>query len=316
MSAQGACSACGRRGLRPHLRVAGEIGPDGLIPSTDRFGSALADIVRCPHCGHMQLDPMPDEALLAAAYADAQSDAYIEEEAGQRETARRALDRIEAHLRGRGAILDLGCWVGFLLAEARARGWRTLGVEPSEFGSGYAREQLGLEVVTGDLFSAELERGTFDAIVLGDVIEHVVSPAGALARVRELLAPGGVVWLALPDAGSAVARTLGKRWWSVIPTHVQYFTRGSLTTLLARSGFEQLEVATAPKVFTVGYYLERIGGYSPAAGRAIARAARAAGVAERMWAPDFRDRMAVIARARGSETAAAESPPNASTLTA
>ncbi|HEY5318045.1 MAG TPA: hypothetical protein VIJ20_08695, partial [Solirubrobacteraceae bacterium] len=140
MSAQSACSACGQIGLRPHLRVAGEIGPDGLIPSTDRFGSALADIVRCPSCGHMQLDPMPEEAMLAGAYAEAQSDAYIDEEAGQRETARRALERIEAHTRGRGAILDLGCWVGFLLAEARERGWRTVGLEPSEFGSRYARD--------------------------------------------------------------------------------------------------------------------------------------------------------------------------------
>jgi SAM-dependent methyltransferase len=314
MSAQGACSACGRFGLRPHLRVAGDIGPDGLIPSTDRFGSALADIARCPGCGHMQLDPMPDEAMLAAAYAEAQSDAYIEEEAGQRATARRALERIEAHVAGPGAILDLGCWVGFLLAEARERGWRTLGVEPSEFGSGYAREQLGLEVLTADLFSAELERASFDAIVMGDVLEHLVSPADALARLRELLAPGGVVWLAVPDAGSAVARVLGKRWWSVLPTHVQYFTRGSLATLLTRSGFDQLESSTAPKAFSVGYYLERIGGYSPAAGRALARAGGAVGIAERMWAPDFRDRLAVVARATLPATPSGDGSP--STLTA
>jgi SAM-dependent methyltransferase len=289
--------------------VAGDIGPDGLIPSTDRFGSALADIVRCPECGHMQLDPMPDEAVLARAYAVAESDAYIEEEAGQRATARRAIDRIEAHTARRGTILDLGCWVGFLLAEARARGWRTLGVEPSDFGSRYARDHLGLEVVTGDIFDAELEPAAFDAIVMGDVIEHLVDPAAALARIRELLAPGGVVWLAVPDAGSGVARILGKRWWSVIPTHVQYFTRDSLTTLLARCGFEVLESSTAPKAFTVGYYLERIGGYSPAAGRLLARAAGTAGIAERMWAPDFRDRMAVIARVK-------ESPARAGTLPA
>jgi SAM-dependent methyltransferase len=309
MSAQGACSACGRPGLRPHLRVAAEIGPDGLIPSTDRFGSALADIVRCPGCGHMQLDPMPDEAMLARAYAEAQSDAYIEEEAGQRATARRALERIEEHAAARGAILDLGCWVGFLLAEARERGWRTLGVEPSEFGSRYARDHLGLEVLTAGLFDAKLEPASFDAIVMGDVIEHLVDPAAALARMRVLLAPGGVIWLAAPDAGSGVARVLGKRWWSVIPTHVQYFTRGSLATLLARCGFDQLETSTAPKAFTVGYYLERVGGYSPAAGRLLARAAGAAGIAERMWAPAFRDRMAVVARVQ-------KPPASASTLPA
>jgi len=297
MLAQHVCSACGRPGLRVHLRVAGDLPAEGLIPSTDSFGSALSDIARCPNCGHMQLDPMPSEAMLARAYAEAQSDDYIEEEAGQRATARATLERIEAHVAQPGAVLDLGCWVGFLLAEARDRGWRTLGVEPSEFGSTYARERLGLDVITADATTAALPEGTFDAIALGDVIEHLTNPGEALERIRTLLAPGGVVWLAIPDAGSRLARLMGKRWWSVIPTHVQYFTRGSITTLLCRHGFAVLELSTAPKAFTVEYYLGRIGGYSPALARALMRAARAAGQAERIWAPDFRDRMGVIARA-------------------
>ena len=291
------CAACDAAGLEPHFSVAGEAGPDGLIPSTARFGTALADIVRCLSCGHMQLHPMPDQGTLATGYAAAASDEYVDEEAGQRETARRALARIERYVSHRGALLDLGCWVGFLLAEARDRGWsRTLGVEPSEFASGYARERLGLEVVTADLFAVSLQPGAFDAVTLGDTIEHLVSPADAFVRIRELLAPGGVVWLALPDAGSVIARAMGRRWWSVIPTHVQYFTRSSLERLLERCGFEQLEISSAPKAFTVGYYLERIGGYSPAVGRGLGRTATAARLADRIWAPDFRDRMAVIAR--------------------
>jgi SAM-dependent methyltransferase len=278
------------------MSVAGEMGADGLIPSTDRFGTALGDIVRCMRCGHMQLEPMPDDELLSHAYVEAASDDYVEEEAGQRETARRALVRIERYLPDRGALLDLGCWVGFLLAEARDRGWRTLGVEPSEFGTEYARNRLGLEVLSSGLFEAELPMHAFDAVTMGDVIEHLTDPAAALARVRELLRPAGVLWLALPDAGSRVARALGRRWWSVLPTHVQYFTRGSIATLLQRAGFVVLETGTAPKAFSVRYYLERIGGYSPALARGLVATARAANVADRMWAPDFRDRMAVIAR--------------------
>jgi SAM-dependent methyltransferase len=296
MSADATCAACGGAGLEPHMSVAGEMGAAGLIPSTDRFGTALADIVRCRRCGHMQLQPMPAQALLASAYAQAASEDYIEEEAGQRETARRTLARIEVHASERGALLDLGCWVGFLLAEARERGWNTVGVEPSEFGSTYARERLGLEVIRADLLAAPLPPASFDAVTLGDVIEHLTVPAEALDRIRSLLAPGGVIWLALPDAGSRVARAMGRRWWSVIPTHVQYFTRGSIAALLSRTGFEVLEVTTAPKAFSVGYYLERIGGYSAPLAGALTEVARAARVANRMWAPDFGDRMAVIAR--------------------
>ncbi|MEJ7798095.1 MAG: class I SAM-dependent methyltransferase [Solirubrobacteraceae bacterium] len=301
------CSACGASGLVPHLKVAGDAGPDGLIPTTDRFGTALADLVRCPSCGHRQTEPMPADAELGQAYAGAVSEDYVEEESGQRETARRALARIEHHLvpdphnggpRAR-RLLDLGCWVGFLLAEASERGWDGVGVEPSQFASAYARDRLGLDVRTGELLTSPLPLGHYDAVVMGDVIEHLPRPGEALDRLGALLRPRGIAWMALPDAGSLVARGMGRRWWSVIPTHVQFFTRDSITTLLERHGWEVLEIATAPKAFSVRYYLERIGGYSPLAARLLVRGARRAGVADRMWAPDFRDRMAVIARAPG-----------------
>ena len=299
------CAACGASGLVPHLRVAGDAGPDGLIPTTDRFGTALADLVRCPSCGHRQTEPMPADAVLESAYSDAASDDYVQEESGQRETARRALVKIERHLlpdpqnggARRRRLLDLGCWVGFLLAEARERGWEPVGVEPSQFASAYARDTLDLDVRTGDLLSAPLPLGHYDAIVMGDVIEHLPRPGEALDRLAELLRPGGVAWMALPDAGSLVARGLGRRWWSVIPTHVQFFTRDSIRTLLEAHGWTVLEIRTSPKAFSVRYYLERIGGYSPLAARLLVRGASAARLADRMWAPDFRDRMAVIARA-------------------
>lgn len=289
------CAVCGFAGLEPHLRVAGDPGAEGLIPTTDRFGTALADIVRCPACGHMQLARMPAAEDLRESYAEAESLDYVAEEEGQRATARAILAVIERH-RPPGRLLDVGCWVGFLLDEARRRGWRAEGVEPSGFASAYARERLDLEVRTGSLAEAVLEPASYDAIVLADVIEHLPDPGGALERLALSLAPGGVVALALPDAGSRLARLLGRRWWSVIPTHVHYFTRASIRRLLERRGFEVIAVTTAPKAFSVGYYLGRAGGYSPALGRVLVGAARRAGIAERLWAPDFRDRMLVIAR--------------------
>lgn len=288
------CSACDATALVMHLRVRDASVDDGLIPTTDAFGAALSDVVRCTACGHMQLEQMPSDTRLEGAYADAASDDYVEEEAGQRATARAILEQVERQVRP-GRLADLGCWVGFLAAEARDRGWEVVGVEPSRFASGYARERLGLDVRTGDLLAEPLPEGAFDAVVLGDVIEHLPDPGAALERVTRLLAPDGALVLMLPDAGSRLARRMGRRWWSVLPTHVQYFTRASLRTLLGRHGFAVRSVATQPKAFTVRYYLGRIGGYSPPLARAVVAAADRAGVADRLWAPDFRDRMLVIA---------------------
>lgn len=265
------------------------------MPSTDRFGVALSDIVRCPACGHMQLAQFPAAAELADAYGDAASEDYVEEEAGQRQTARDLLGRIERHVDG-GSLLDLGCWVGFLLAEARDRGWETLGVEPSRFASTYARERLGLDVRNIELTEMEFPAGSFDAILMADVIEHLPDTAGTFEQLRTLLRPDGVLALVLPDAGSRLARVLGRRWWSVIPTHVHYFTRTSMIAALRGNGFIPIEISTAPKTFTVDYYLGRIGGYSPDLSNALVRAADAIGAGGRLWAPDFRDRMLVLAK--------------------
>jgi SAM-dependent methyltransferase len=255
----------------------------------------------------MQLAGFLAESTLAAAYAEAESADYIEEECGQRATARVTLARIERY-RAPGRLLDLGCWVGFLLDEARRRGWETIGVEPSEFASRFARERLALDVRTADLFSGELELGSFDAAVLGDVIEHLPDPGSALDHIARLSAPGAVLHLALPDAGSRLARAMGARWWSVLPTHVQYFTRRSLSTLLAAHGWRLLELGTAPKAFTVRYYLGRLGGYWPPLARGLTGGAEALGVADRIWAPDFRDRMFAVARAPSPAGSADETP--------
>jgi SAM-dependent methyltransferase len=247
----------------------------------------------------MQVAEFPPEAELGEGYAEVAEAAYVEEEAGQRATAARALERIERHVRP-GTICDLGCWVGFLLSEAQRRGWDAQGVEPSRFAAAFARERHGLDVRTGTLETVELPSEHFDAVVMGDVIEHLPDPGAALRRIGGLLRPDAVLYLALPDAGSRVARALGSRWWSVLPTHVQYFTRASLYRLLSRHGYAVEWVGTAPKAFTVRYYLERLEGYSRPVAASSVRIAERAGLAERLVWPDFRDRMAVVARRRRS----------------
>ena len=71
---------------------------------------------------------LDDDERFRTRVAEAASEDYVAEEAGQRATARRTLQRIESHLSpvpipNNGGprhrrLLDLGCWVGFLLAEA------------------------------------------------------------------------------------------------------------------------------------------------------------------------------------------------------
>ena len=292
------CPVCGGHDHRARFRAAGpgtELGvdPQSFRPSADRFGEALGLVVRCRACGHQFVEHAPSPDDVRAAYNDAVDEVSVREEEGQVETARRALGRIEATVTP-GLVCDLGCWTGSFLVAARERGWRTAGVELSRWASHRAAER-GLDVRQGELHDSGLDAGTCRLVVLTDVLEHLADPGDALSEARRLLEPEGVVWITVPDAGSRLARALGRRWWSVLPMHLQYFTAASMEQLLARHGFRVIWRGTHAKVFTARYYAERLGGYHQALERATVGAVTRARVADRLVAPDFRDRLAVLA---------------------
>jgi SAM-dependent methyltransferase len=255
----------------------------------DLFGRA-GTIVRCTGCTLVrQFDPP------TAPYEEAEEDAeYVAEEAGIRATFRAVLDRVE-RVRDRGTLLDVGCGPGLLLDEARARGWTTIGVEPSAWASGEARKR-GLDVRSEDLGAVDIAAGSVDAIVTADVIEHVHDPLAFLRRISELLTDEGVVFIATPDVGSVIARVLRRWWWSIIPNHLWFFSRTTLRRALESAGFEVIEISTHPKTFSVAYYAGRFGGYSDVLAGLARRAARIFGPADKLVTPDFRDRIAAIAR--------------------
>jgi hypothetical protein len=87
---------------------------------------------------------------------------------------------------------------------------------------------------------------------------------------------------------------LGSRWWSVLPMHLQYFTRPSVDRLLRAHRFVPRWRGTHAKVFTARYYAERLGGYHAGIGKAAVTLLERAGLAQCLVAPDFRDRLAVL----------------------
>jgi 2-polyprenyl-3-methyl-5-hydroxy-6-metoxy-1,4-benzoquinol methylase len=285
-----------RPAFRSGTRSLDQIDPNELAPAASAFGTTLGDTVSCRSCGHGSLRGVPSAEELARTYAHVEDHASLDEEAGQVATARRDLRAVRALLTDApGDLLDIGCWTGSLLDAARTLGWDTEGIEPSDWAAARAEER-GHPVAVGTLGEVALRQERYQVIACCDVLEHLVDPGDAVARIAALLEPGGLLFATVPDAGSRLARALGHRWWSVLPMHVQYFTRSSLRSLLSRADLEVLSVRTHPKVFTRGYYADRLGEFVPGAGRPLERLAAIGSWADRPFAPDLRDRMAVIAR--------------------
>lgn len=232
---------------------------------------------------------------MSVPYEDAADPEYLSEEEGIRTTFRRSLERIERHRTHRGRLLDVGCGPGLLLEEARLLGWEAVGMEPSTWGVEEARRR-GFLVHQGLLGDEDLESGSFGAVVASDVVEHVPDPVAFVRTIRDLLEPGGVVLLTTPNVDSLVARTLRRWWWSVLPGHLLYFSPPTLRRLLEGNDLEVLELDTHPKTFSLTYYAGRLCGYSEAAGETARSVADALGGRHRLVTPDFRDRIACVAR--------------------
>jgi SAM-dependent methyltransferase len=147
----------------------------------------------------------------------------------------------------------------------------------------------------GELADAPLEPGAYQAVVCCDVLEHLADPGAAVARFGELLAPGGVLYVTVPDAGSRLARAMGRRWWGIVPMHLQYFSRSSMHLLLSRHGFDVRFVGTHPKLFSLRYYARRAASLLPRGGGPLTRALDRSRRGARLVGPDFGDRMELVA---------------------
>jgi SAM-dependent methyltransferase len=152
--------------------------------------------------------------------------------------------------RGRvGRLLDFGCGAGDFLAHAGEAGWEAVGYEPGVRGREACLAQ-GLKIV-GRL--EELQPGEFHVITLNHVFEHLANHGATLNTLRDLLAPGGHVYLEVPNARSLRARLsfplLSQRFgfderYRAFPIHLTYFDGWTLPRLLERYDFQVEVVAT------------------------------------------------------------------------
>jgi SAM-dependent methyltransferase len=229
-----------------------------------------------------------------APYEESEDPEYLTEEPGIRQTFRGILEQIERLRSPPGRLLDIGCGPGLLLEEAASRGWTPEGIEPSDWGVSEARSR-GLDVRAGTIEDAQLRPGSFDAAVAADVIEHVADPLAFVRALHHVLKPKGVVFIATPNVQSLMARVLRRRWWSVIPNHLWYFSPDTLSSLLRKARLEPVEHTTHPKTFSIDYYAGRLGGYNTLVGRAARRVGGVFGGRHRLVTPNFRDRIAMLA---------------------
>jgi len=150
-----------------------------------------------------------------------------------------------------GRVLDIGCASGGLLALLRPRAGHLAGLELSATAA-RAAARVADHVVQGALEDPDLPfaDGSFDLVVLADVLEHLADPAAGLARAAAWCRPGGgAVLVSVPNVAHWQARlTLLRGRWpqtdsgTFDASHLRWFTRDALAALLRQGGLHDVEL--------------------------------------------------------------------------
>lgn len=159
------------------------------------------------------------------------------------------LTAILATLDGR-RVVDIGCGLGSFLLSLQVRGAEPLGVEISEEARDFVQQYLGL-LVYGDLSGCLAEAGPVDAIVLNDLVQHLVEPAQFLETAVRSLREGGVISIWTPNGGAAGQDLNSAREWvgfRVDLEHLQYLSPRAIVLLAGKLGLtvEHLETTGFP----------------------------------------------------------------------
>jgi len=194
---------------------------------------------RCKGCDHCfaDLSTLAERAVYDESYGDEDHKNWFEN------PNTGLFDRIQGHLESVDArsVIDLGCGRADFLSHLAPThpDWQLVGIEQTPFDP-----PVGVEVITGDLLTAEIDR-QFDGVVSLAVIEHVEDTAAFLRRAIDLVRPGGAVVVMTLNDRSVLYATARLLRAAGIPGpfdqlysrhHLHHFNKSSLRTAVEASG--------------------------------------------------------------------------------
>ena len=212
-----------------------------LVTDKDRYGLPHA-MQMCKHCGILYANPRMTDDSYAEFYAQEYRDIYRTEDdsaeqefetgAKHAEALRQYLDETQSVKPS--VVYDIGCNAGGWLKPFFDAGCDVHGVDYGPDRVSFGRER-GLPLSVGSIEVLEIMGSQADLIIMNHVLEHATNLESTLRRVRDLLKPNGLLYVALPGLLNADLHYLFQN------AHPWQFTAETLTYVMQCCGFEEIQ---------------------------------------------------------------------------
>jgi len=153
-------------------------------------------------------------------------------------------------------ILEVGCSNGntgaFAIAKNKCK--RYIGVEIHDEAAEKAKQKLS-QVIIGNIEEMDLplEENSIDALILSEVLEHLVDPWRVLIKLKRYLKPGAIVFASSPNVSHyRIIRMIIKGEWNLTDhgvmdrTHLRWFTPKSFADMFEDTGYKIVKVEALP----------------------------------------------------------------------
>src|SRR5882672_1523452 len=232
------CPACDAKNIQPVITA------KDYTVSHNEF-----EIWECPVCTLRFTQHVPDATTIKAYY---QSENYISHTNTNKGLINRLYHfvrkqtlarkrRLVAYPTSKSAgrnLLDIGAGTGAFVQHMQLHGWQATGLEPDE-----NARQLAMEAHQVKLLPIEelgsIASNAFDAITMWHVLEHVHALHDCINRLKEIIKPGGSIFIAVPNYTCYDAQ-IYKSYWAAydVPRHLYHFSPASIEQLLENHGLK------------------------------------------------------------------------------
>lgn len=240
------CPICGNKRTVQHVRCKDH------SKSQEYF-----QLEKCINCGFIFTNPRPKDENLAKYYD-------FEEYVSHSETKKDLINKLyhivkKWNVRGKvkclgkkkGTVLEIGSGTADVLSKCKIKGWRIIGVEPSEKARAKAKTRHSIELKES-IKDLNIEKESIDRVMMWHVLEHVSDIDEVLETVSKSLKKDGEFIIAMPNSKSYDAKKYKENWAGYdVPRHLSHFQKNSVDVLVNKYNLEI--VKTKPMWFD-SYY--------------------------------------------------------------
>lgn len=226
------------------------------------------DVEKCSGCGLVQVSSEPLAEELDKLYGESyfKKGKYVQDEAIKREQDHRVNWLLNSGLRSGGRVLDVGCATGDFMAVAQNT-FDVWGQDISPYAIETAEklyQSLKGRLRSGPIETLDYDVGSFDAITMWDVVEHLWDPVAVMQHALPWLKPGGYVFMSTPNIGAVTAKLMGRYWaFMTPPEHLVFFDYFTWQLMLKNLGLNERGFISKGKWVNTGFLFYKLNRVMP-----------------------------------------------------